>query len=445
MVIIGLFVIFSGIFSGGLSSSINKNIYAVASKGAASCRLTEKNAEIETNDLTSELKVLGQPFELSEYARNIWDMQLFEGRIYLGCGNLGNYGPGSNAGPVPVIYYDIENGEFVTQAIIDEEQIDIYKILDGRLVIPGQDPMESWDYGNFYTLTKDGWEQMRTIPDGIHVFDMESLKGNLFAAVGTRRFGAAVMSADMGKTWVSLMPEGARRFFTGGRAYSVFHFKEKLYFAGALFGGIGFSNKFLCIDYSDIPQISGITDSTNADIADASVDSDISAVISKVGSSSTEDARKKGYTVYAYNMLPGAGWNSMMRLVRVNEINDKLVYIAAYLDNGSQWLNDALYTAEDINRVKRIRLPEPHAVPMDIILRNDNAYLLTHKESADSYSNIVYSSEDMYNWSECFRFTADTFARSFEESDGVFYFGMGCYIDHLSEATGSIVRIAVND
>jgi hypothetical protein len=51
--------------------------------------------------------LLGNPFSKDAYARNVWDMQVYEESIYLGHGNSSNYGPSANAGPVDVIKYNL--------------------------------------------------------------------------------------------------------------------------------------------------------------------------------------------------------------------------------------------------------------------------------------------------------------------------------------------------
>jgi len=359
--------------------------------------IKKKDAAVK-KDLSDEVEVLGQPFALPVYARNIWDMQQYNGRIYLGCGNYYNDGPDPNAGPVPVVYYDTLSGTFVTQTTLDEEQIDIFKILDGKLVIPGIDPKDDWSYGNFYTLEDDVWVKTRSIPNGLHNFDMAYSNGYLYAAIGTGGFGSAVRSPDMGKSWESLTKGELGKAYSYDRSYSVFTFKDKLYFTGVLYRGFTLDNKFLCVG----DEVS---------------------------------------TIYAYNMIPGAIGYDQIRMYRINEIEDKLIYISIF-NIGSEWLPDALYTAKSINRTKRIRLPERDAVPMDILTRDNKAYLLASAlQGSDEYINIVYSSEDMYNWNECFRFSTDTFARSFEEFGGYFYFGLGCYTDYLTESSGTVLRI----
>jgi hypothetical protein len=53
----------------------------------------------------------------------------------------------------------------------------------------------------------------------------------------------------------------------------------------------------------------------------------------------------------------------------------------------------------------------------------------------------VYATGDLERWRELFRFTAPTFARSFEESGGDFFFGLGSTFRAPSPATGAILRV----
>lgn len=98
------------------------------------------------------------------YARNVWDMHLWDGRIYLGHGNSSNLGPAVNAGPVDVISYDPATGGFATEFSVDDEQIDKFRVVGGKLHIPGHDPRDPWELGNFYVLEKAGWKKIRRSP-----------------------------------------------------------------------------------------------------------------------------------------------------------------------------------------------------------------------------------------------------------------------------------------
>lgn len=379
-------------------------------------------------DVTSQLKTLGQPFSKSTYARNVWDMQIFNNRIYLGHGNSSNSSPSSNAGPVPIIYYDPSAGNFVTEDIkrynsttqqyeivnaVDEEQIDIYRVLNGKLYIPGHDSRESWTYGNFYVMDNNIWEKFRTIPKGVHVFDMAYFKDKLFAGLGSSSNTADVlMSEDNGNTW-GLVDS----ILSAARVYSLFEFKDKLY---AVYGlnpsnvskGVGYysdSSKILCVEE----------------------DSE--------GAIKTSDL-----TVYGRWIIPGLEEDEYipMKMIRANEVNNYLLFIAGQVNNDQQWLPKGLFISTSMTSSRKISLPKVNALPMDILVRGNTIYVLAHvKLSNTLYTNIVYKSEDLYTWSELFKFNSDTFARSFEELNGDFYFGLGCNTDYLPASTGRILMV----
>ena len=128
------------------------------------------------------------------YARNVWDLQAHEGRLYIGGGNSSNVGPATNAGPVPLVSYDPDTGGFVQESTVDDEQIDRFRVIAGRLHIPGHDPTESWDWGNDYVLGSTGWEKRRTIPRAIHTYDLALAGGRLFAA-GSEQGGSSQVRA----------------------------------------------------------------------------------------------------------------------------------------------------------------------------------------------------------------------------------------------------------
>ncbi len=119
------------------------------------------------------------------YARNVWDLQIFDGRLYIGAGNSNNRGPAQNAGPVPIIAYDPQRHVFQREYIVDDEQIDQYYIFDGELYLPGHDPRESWELGNLYRLaTGRKWRKLRTIPHAINTYALAIHNGVLYAGLG---------------------------------------------------------------------------------------------------------------------------------------------------------------------------------------------------------------------------------------------------------------------
>ncbi len=94
------------------------------------------------------MELLGNPgmgaYSARPYARNIWDLQTFDGRLYIGDGNSSNLDPDPNAGPVDLYYWMPEGTGFVNHFTIEDEQVDVFRVIDGSLYIPCHDPLETW-------------------------------------------------------------------------------------------------------------------------------------------------------------------------------------------------------------------------------------------------------------------------------------------------------------
>ncbi|HWP97011.1 MAG TPA: hypothetical protein VN426_09170 [Syntrophomonadaceae bacterium] len=347
-------------------------------------------------------------FKNAPYARNVWDMQLFDGKVYLGYGDAV-----SDAGPIPIIYYDPQSGKFVNQFTVDEEQVDVYRIMDGKLSIPGTDATESWSYGNFYTLNNGNWDKHRTIPITSHVYDIAFFKGKIYAAVESQSHDASLpadialtASGDGGMTWTSQMPKDSSFFTCGGCVgRTLFEFNGKLYCVGTLTPGYNTdsNNKVLVVD-------------------------DTKTSIQKMA-----------------NMLPGAKELYSHRILRPTTVSSTLLYLGVIRCNGCQWEPDGLFRATDLDRASKVMLPESQALPTDILVRGTTAYVLAYVPQANKkFVNIVYKSDDLNTWTELFRFTGDAFARSFEEVNGDFYFGLGCDTSIKPASTGSILKVSKN-
>ena len=259
---------------------------------------------------------------LGFYSRNIWDMQLYQGKIYIGIGNSSTIGPSVNAGPIPVYYFDPiaeEYGE--NEFIVDEEQIDIFKIIQGDLYIPGHDATESWDYGNFYNSSGDGnWTKTRNIPNGVHVYDMEYHDGKLFAALGTaHNHPPLLVSDDMGATWSSAYTSMQKRFYT------CFMFKGEVYAVSML--------SYLTSPFPD-PVLRAY------------------CLLRFNGTNFEEITYAHGV-----NMKPTMP-TELHKVLKPTTFNDKLLYIIASEYNDHQSKPLALFVADEINvlnQVSRVR------------------------------------------------------------------------------------------
>jgi hypothetical protein len=129
-------------------------------------------------------------------------------------------------------------------------------------------------------------------------------------------------------------------------------------------------------------------------------------------------------------------------MVRSEMLGSQLLYLGAQIDNQSQWDGYALFAASSPDTARRVTLPEATAKPYDVLVRNNTVYVLASVRQANGqHVNLVYSSQNAIQWTELLRFTADTFARSFEELNGDFYFGLGSNVAAQSPVTGDIIRV----
>ena len=167
------------------------------------------------NNCTDKIEELGIPL-INKYpgtsqnnviSRKVWDMQLYNNRIYIGSGDYNE-----NTGPVNVYYYDIASAKFVNEGTLPDEQINRFVIVNDKLMIPGTDPKESWELGNYFVWENNAWTKKRNLPGGVHNFDLIEFKGNIFAGIDSENDSTIVKSTDDGETFshVFLYDESGR-------------------------------------------------------------------------------------------------------------------------------------------------------------------------------------------------------------------------------------------
>ena len=123
------------------------------------------------------------------FARSIWDMCYFNGRIYVGCGDLW-----ANRGPIMINSFTSNKaGINIREEVeIEEEMVNNFRVYNNILFIPGADPTyrdseSSGNYGSYYFKSTNLWEIRRTIENAIHVYDLAMLKNQLFIAYSTKQ------------------------------------------------------------------------------------------------------------------------------------------------------------------------------------------------------------------------------------------------------------------
>lgn len=387
------------------------------------------NSKASINDLTDRVEVLGNPYQSKYkdgeevYARNIWDMQSYQGAIYLGAGNSSNKGPAQNVGPVPIIKFDPVTQKFIEEGVVDDEQIDVYYVFDGELYTPGHDPRESWELGNFYRRDSNGtWVKHRNIPGAIHTYSLAWHKGKLFGSLGIREGAAVSISEDQGKTW-KVIPVGR------SRAYGFLNVADSLYAVKRFPSLIQWEDE-MTVDEQD--QYNPVFEfkAPNSFIA------------------------RKDLTPEIFFPKTRLKDNKTVKIVRPLTAGEKAVYIGAYTHNDHQFLPFGVYVATSLAaghvQVDKISIPDEYR-PWDLLLKDNYLYVLIEGRNGDKTTIRVIRSpvNKLADWSEVLHFSAPTFARSFEILDNDFYFGLGSEIEsskrwwqeELRVETGQILRI----
>lgn len=363
-------------------------------------------------DVGPYIQKLGNPF-LARYpnnfiVRNPWAMKVFNGRIYLGHGDLN-----LNLGPTDLWYVDPATRQFIKEYAVDDEAVEVFRECFGQLCVPGADASEAWDWGNFYRKEAGGWQKHRNLENGLHVSDLYTYRKNMFAAIWQYdlerypcEYAGIGISEDKGKTWrVERLPEwGPWTFFTlGGRLY-----------------------------VQTAPVQEG--------------DEDYPAECPPVPHSAwyvyKHDAFQPIFDAELFPETPKAPYLPMMVPEAVH-FQGKLVYLGS--DFGT-YHPFAVWAASGIRRAERLWLPGG-AVARDLLLHADTRlrptlYVLASIRQTDAEGNpeylvFVYSTQDLKGWQEVLHFTAPTFARSFAYRRGDFYFGMGGW--GVSQADWDIV------
>ena len=370
---------------------------------------------LNAKDVTKNLEYIGTPYKKQYrsgediYSRNVWDMVLYNGKIFIGAGNSANEGPSINSGPVYLIALNPNIDKFENISRIDDDQVDKFKILNKKLFIPGHDAKGSWDWGNFYIYSnnKNRFKKFRNIPNALHIYDLVLKDGKLFSAIGLDEGAAVGITKNYGKNW-EIQKLGSSRVYTflelGDELFALKKFKRtsRPYFSVAQY-----------IDGNFIPR----------------------------------------YDISIYKMFPKTRFEiKYSRATRIIKLGNKAIYVGAYKYNSHQTKPFGLYKVklDGSNLVtSRIFLDDGY-VPRDIIKRGTEIFVLTSKK--EGFNTIIkvlkFNSKNLNHYKELFYFNYPTFARSFELYKNSFYFGMGSDVDEgdywkmedIKKETGNILK-----
>jgi hypothetical protein len=348
-----------------------------------------------TKDTTSQLEALGNPFlEKPLMARNVWDMKVFDGQLYFGHGDAV-----ANSGPIKLWRYDPNSQRFMNDFTVDDESIHDFDVIGNQLLIAGYDPREAWEFGNFYRLEPGGWRKHRTIPWGIHAYQLTEFAGKLFIGISTDHLHPSLLSSsDQGLNWV----DATNNQFLDRAFNKLIVLNQQLYATGLLEAGT-------------LRLENGVF-----------VDANIS--VKQIAPGLTPDAPMLIQKLEYFN--GGV----------IYTVGKRQMYTTDPKDERYETITKAAFFTSHFQDTVPIPLPE-NSVPTDILLKDGQVLILTHRKLEVGFENIVIQSSDARSWTEILRFSSGSFARSFEVLDGKFYFGLGCYFtEQACAANGEVLR-----
>ena len=368
---------------------------------------------IESNSLVQRL---GNPLledGKRDRALNVWDLQAFKGKIYLGGGSTV-----SNAGPINVWAYDPTNREFIKEYTVDEEAIEHYRVFDDRLYIPAADPTQG-DRNKFYRKETDGqWQKYASpVVKLAHVRDLIKTSAKDILMVGNNRQPEKQSSNG---TTIATTTEDGLLFKSAGidnvRSkgatlvdfnwfFSTFEYQKRIFATNSLLRDVG--------------NYSGIAAEYNSKSKQFVLDFDLH----------TDEFIPRDvirHSKYGLKVIYRP-WNPV-------EFQSYLVYpVRSYSivpDNYRQAYMNSIgffYKSGMGDSPKEVKLPRK-ALGEDVLVVNNELYVLANRKRNDKFIIYVYKTDRLdrrIKWQQVVKFNSANKARSFEYLDGTFYFGLG--------------------
>lgn len=385
-------------------------------------------------DLSDRVERLANPLQdKDEYARNLWDLQRYRGRIYLGGGS-----PLTNPGPLAIWSYDPARGRLLTElAPLQQESIDLFRVFDGELYLPSADPRNpaNSDRSKYYRYGDGVWRHHlsdETLATA-HIRDLHRYADGLIVAVGNSRgiapgagfMPGAVYSADDGQSFQPAV-DGADLVERSGVFFSLFAYQGRL-FATTTYFSRAPEHERLGVYVFDRsarrlrpdPQVG------NRDFIPPLEGFDRRIILQP--------------------WLPVA-----YRGVLLYPVKARLVYPAeAGLIEVEQFRQAyGFYSKNGLAAPPRaVQFADSGAIGEDVVIADDAVYVLANRrQDSGRYTVYLYTSSlpaDPTAWREVLRFDSANVAKSLEILDGYAYFGLGREAADALNDAGALLRVAL--
>jgi hypothetical protein len=362
------------------------------------------------------------------YAKNVWVLFVYGGKVYGGMGNSSNVTTLDAA--TGLFTYE---GDHTSPTKFADAQVDRFLILDGDLIRPGHDPFGKGL--NFSRKNTGAWTTILQIDysagppevSGNHTFDMAAFGGRWFMGGQGSAATTMVMSSSAN---TSTHPENTNSNWTGCTTVNTaFQFHALFVVGGRLYA-----------IQQNVPDFS-----VNTPVWECSSGTTFSNL------STTASALYPGMS------LTPSAFGGSFSLRRAVNFGTSIVYLGVLDDDDQQWIGRGVFKAAQVSSSGGMGTPAAIAhpsgsltnlKPWDIWTDGSTLRILwSYTSGSDTVVSLTESS-DLSTWTELFSFKPNavgagsqgqTFARSYEYLDGVHYFGLGSVLTasvHGSSAVG---------
>lgn len=376
-------------------------------------------SKIEPIRLGNPLRVDG----MENRALNVWDMQAFDGKIYLAGGSTV-----TNTGPINVWAYDPELEDFVQEYQVKEEAIEHYNVIDRQLYIPAADPTKG-DSHKFYRREGDRWQMYSSpVVQLAHVRDLIKTNSGDILMVGNNRYvqksesrGTAIATFD--QDGVVFKAAGVENGDTNGAIladfnwfFSIFRYRDRIFATNSVLRDIeNYSGSIAEYD-PKLKQLVLSFDLRNEEFIPTSC----------LGENSK----------YGMNVIYRP-WNPV-------EFQGYLVYpVRSYSNNFDNYQEAYMNSIGFFYKSSMGESPQTLKLPKgkgeDVLVFDNELYVLSNRKKRNGqFINYVYKTDNLgekTKWKRVAQFEEWNKARSFEYLDGVFYFGLGQdYVDSVNNS-----------
>ena len=329
-------------------------------------------------------------------ARCAWDMTIFDGKLYVGCGDFSK-----NPGGAPILSCSMDNlGNWTVETTIPDEQVGRFIDINGVLTIPGFDPVSAPQYGSFYELMNGQWQKREVLPFGLHNFDIAWFEGRMYAAIGADRGEYPIAYTEDGVNYQTMpMYKNGQAIVTDNS--EVIRCSNFYVLGDDLYADFWYEDENVSRSIFEMYRYNKVEDRFDY-VADLKA------------------STHGGFYSPAYLPL----WEK-------EALNDKMFLTTGYL----------FYTT-DFETYTQVEVPND-AMVYDMVRYSGRLYLLTSYEKDGKQQVTVYSttSANPTNLRTEVSYVYDLAPTSFAMDADYFFIGMGNWYDTGSEDNGTILQI----